>query len=753
MAMAALAGEAFDTAPPQQPVKLLFIHHSVGEGWLNDGNGDLARALARNNYFVSDTNYGWGPEGIGDRTDIPDWPDWFVGPDAGRVLAAVYGESGVHSNYRRPRPDPGGENTIVMFKSCFPNSSLSGNPDDAPSAKKGLTVGHAKYVYNRLLGYFRSRPDKLFVVITSPPLLDPAFAANARAFDRWLVNDWLRDYPFPNVAVWDFHAVLSDPKNHHRFNGGRVEHIDGNGPATLRYDSDGDEHPSRPGYRKATAEFLPMLNGFYHRWQARQRAETPAPHVSGAGKTREPGSPPGAETGSGSTGLGPPAAPAAPAAAPERPAARATSFDRNVQAGDFTYLGAFRLPLGDDEENSFAYGGAAMTFRPDGDPAGAGDGFSGSLFLTGHPYQLPKGRQVAEIAIPRPAIAKNADALPTAALLQPLSNVTGTTFERFNEMPRVGLQYLAGPAERPKIHIAFGQHLDPGDNGGTHGAFDPLLTAPHFVGPWRLVDRSFYSVTGYLFEIPKDWADRHVAGRVLATGRFRDGGWSGMGPSLIAYRPWDEKGRLAPPDAGLSSVALIQYQSSEEGDDPGRIMQGYQPPDEWEGGAWLTTSTGKSAVLFAGTKAVGKRSWYGYVNTQDPRLPCVAEESSSEAWSCRMADGQACAAPDYQECRDHNYVRGWWTDRFAAQFILYAPQDLVEVAAGRMDADRPQPYARIPIDRYLFLNAGDDPAFGSGAQRRYRIGAVAYDRRDDRLFVIEPLADGAKPVVHVWQVR
>ena len=226
MATAALAAGAFDTAPPKQPVKLLFIHHSVGEGWLNDGNGDLARALARNAYFVSDTNYGWGPDGIGDRTDIPDWPDWFVGSDSKPILAAVYGESGVHSDYRRTRPDPGGENTIVMFKSCFPNSNLSGRPDDPPAAERGLTVGHAKYVYNRLLDYFRTRPDKLFIVITSPPLLDPTFAGNARAFDRWLVNDWLRenDYPYANVAVWDLHAVLSDPKNHHRFKSGRIEH-------------------------------------------------------------------------------------------------------------------------------------------------------------------------------------------------------------------------------------------------------------------------------------------------------------------------------------------------------------------------------------------------------------------------------------------------------------------------------------------------------------------------------------------------
>ncbi len=47
--------------PPANPVRLIFIHHSTGENWLNDGNGGLGIALTENNYFVSDTNYGWGP--------------------------------------------------------------------------------------------------------------------------------------------------------------------------------------------------------------------------------------------------------------------------------------------------------------------------------------------------------------------------------------------------------------------------------------------------------------------------------------------------------------------------------------------------------------------------------------------------------------------------------------------------------------------------------------------------------------------
>lgn len=211
---------ALNPNPPAQPVKLIFIHHSVGENWLTDGYGDLGIALGEHNYFVSDTNYGWGPNSIGDRTDIPDWVEWFRSSSTPAYMNALFAESGQNSSYTRTLANPGGQNTIIMFKSCFPNSNLEGNPDDPPDPTPGYTVGHAKYVYNELLKYFRAHPDKLFVVITAPPVTDPTYAANARAFNNWLFSNWLtsNNYPFSNVAVFDFYNVLTAPGAHHRYN-------------------------------------------------------------------------------------------------------------------------------------------------------------------------------------------------------------------------------------------------------------------------------------------------------------------------------------------------------------------------------------------------------------------------------------------------------------------------------------------------------------------------------------------------------
>jgi hypothetical protein len=274
--------------PPSSPVKLIFIHHSTGQAWLDDGNGRLGIALRDNNYFVSDTNYGWGPDSIGDYTDIPHWYRWFTGPNRDVYTAALYAENGQHSNYSRLAIDPGGPNTVVMFKSCFPNSNLGGSPDDPPAASandtSNLTVANAKRIYLDLLPYFAAHPEKLFVVIAAPPLrladTTTANAANARAFNNWLLSDWLSGFGGRNVAVFDFYTVLTSnggsaavndlgatTGNHHRVRNGAVEHITGQATNYLAYPT-GDSHPSQAGNLKATGEFVDLLNLFYLRWRA-----------------------------------------------------------------------------------------------------------------------------------------------------------------------------------------------------------------------------------------------------------------------------------------------------------------------------------------------------------------------------------------------------------------------------------------------------------------------------------------------------
>ena len=303
LAWPALAGAAVNTTPPASPVKLIFIHHSTGEAWLDDGHGGLGLALRDNDYFVSDTNYGWGPDSIGSTTDLGHWWSWFRGPSSASYMRALYPESGQNCSYSRLATDPGGENEIVMFKSCFPNSQLSGPNSPVPAIADDpmrgqacggddFTVANAKGVYLDLLGYFGAHTDKLFVAIVAPPVTSPD-TPGGRALANWLVDHWLQDFGYSagNVFVFDYYDVLSSSAggasdvglasgNHHRVWNGAVEHKTDDGADRLAYPSGGDSHPNRAGDLKATAEFVPLLNSAYNAWKSNSGGDTVGPRTS-----------------------------------------------------------------------------------------------------------------------------------------------------------------------------------------------------------------------------------------------------------------------------------------------------------------------------------------------------------------------------------------------------------------------------------------------------------------------------------------
>lgn len=247
--------------------KLIFIHHSTGENWLADYDGGLGAALDEEGFFVSDTNYGWGPDSIGDATDIGQFWDWFQGSNSATYMTSLFEETSQNSEYTRTSSDPGGENEIIMFKSCFPNSNLLGDESDVVPAisanpLKGQTsdseyhtISNAKGIYIDLLEYFKTNPDKLFIVITAPPLgqnnTTLKAADNARALNNWLKNDWIDDYEQDNVAVFDFYNVLTD---------------DGASNFSLYSTDEWNDHPNSEGNQKATQEFVAFLNTTYNSW-------------------------------------------------------------------------------------------------------------------------------------------------------------------------------------------------------------------------------------------------------------------------------------------------------------------------------------------------------------------------------------------------------------------------------------------------------------------------------------------------------
>jgi hypothetical protein len=253
-----------DVTMPGSVVKMIFIHHSTGSDWIASGIGNLGTALNANNYYVTESDYGWtagavasscGGTDIGNRTDIADWPCWFTD----ETMPYVYSNTSHFDYPTNTLTDPGGDCQIVMFKSCFPNSEVGSSIDDE------------KAIYNSLLAYFAAHQDKMFVLVVSPPEIVIDSAPLTRQLANWLSDrntGWLSAYGHNNVYAFDYYNVLTHPDNHHRIGAdNREEHIVSNAQNTLYYYSGTNDHPTAAGHQKATAEYLPLLNSWYHLWK------------------------------------------------------------------------------------------------------------------------------------------------------------------------------------------------------------------------------------------------------------------------------------------------------------------------------------------------------------------------------------------------------------------------------------------------------------------------------------------------------
>ena len=219
--------------------QLLFIHHSVGDQWLNMAG--LRMELMRHGLGVHDATYG---DFIGEQTDMNNWHLKFS-RDMDKILKFDY-----HPDFYYDSPL---ENDIIMFKSCFPNSQIidegtaPGNPDDAAKL-----VWNYKAVLESLKYIFSKYPDKIFIFVTAPPLIQGQTtlenAQRAREFNDWAKNiyhsEYKRDTGLDNLLVFDLFDILADStnclKSEYKF---KV----------------GDSHPNTTGLAEATRQFVRFL--------------------------------------------------------------------------------------------------------------------------------------------------------------------------------------------------------------------------------------------------------------------------------------------------------------------------------------------------------------------------------------------------------------------------------------------------------------------------------------------------------------
>ena len=386
-----------------------------------------------------------------------------------------------------------------------------------------------------------------------------------------------------------------------------------------------------------------------------------------------------------------------------------TELEGRVSEQDFTYLGAFRLP------DVFAWGALGSCFYP------PGNGGQGSLLITG---QSTRRSEFAEVAVPQAEIHGDWEQLPLATLLHGMRDFDGDLVEEqmgeFAEFSAPsGIEYLSarGSQSSPKLYgtidcwycvadesypVVFMAETD-GSN--PRGLFHVGPNQPPYHGN---------KAGDYLFRLPQWYADQYLGGRVLVTGKCRGTEFGSMGPTLIAFRPWETE----TPSGTLDAVILLWYRfdmscaSPNVSDKALCDYPDFTMCDKWEGGAFIETDKRAGIVLF-GRKGLGGNG-YG----------------EPEAGNCSLYKGYHC-------------------DPYERQAVFYDVEELAEVAAGSRVAWTVVPY-RVwrPTEFY------NRDAQGYSCSE---LGGVAYDPGAKRLYVIEKSLPEYNvddlAVVHVWQVN
>jgi hypothetical protein len=179
--------------------KIIFLHHSTGQALIEQG-GVRERLTALGYAFY---DHGYNDDGlvIADGTAAGanfNIPDDNTNPDG---FAALFAQP-VHSP-----PDNAFSHLlqydVIAFKSCFPVNDIQS--DDQ--------LAEYQTFYRAVRAVMDQHRDKVFIVVTPPPLVPRATsreaAARARAFANWLnSSEYLAGHP--NVFTFDFFDRLAE---------------------------------------------------------------------------------------------------------------------------------------------------------------------------------------------------------------------------------------------------------------------------------------------------------------------------------------------------------------------------------------------------------------------------------------------------------------------------------------------------------------------------------------------------------------
>ncbi len=179
--------------------KIIFLHHSTGEALIAEG-GVRERLTALGYEFY---DHGYNDDGLtlanGQRANMSfNIPDDNTDPDGFNALFAQPVTSPPTNALSHLM-----QYDVIAFKSCFPTSDIQSNEQ----------LEEYKTYYRNIRAVMDRYPNKIFIVVTPPPLVPAAteatIAARARAFANWLKSaEYLSGHP--NVFTFDFFNLLAE---------------------------------------------------------------------------------------------------------------------------------------------------------------------------------------------------------------------------------------------------------------------------------------------------------------------------------------------------------------------------------------------------------------------------------------------------------------------------------------------------------------------------------------------------------------
>jgi hypothetical protein len=216
------SGDFWEPPEGREP-RFLFIHHSTGEGFLDDGG--MRGMLDDAGFEVHNATY--GDKWFGENTDPEHFPKTFT-----TYYDDMIGWDLPNGQYY----------DIVAFKSCFPASCIESND---------MLQDYYGY-YNTVKNAVRQHPETLFIPFSTPPLvpeyIEPVEAARARTFANWLEGEY-SDGEY-NIRSYNLFDVLAgDESGSGDFNRLRYEYQDD------PYDS----HPNSTANEAVAEDFTDWL--------------------------------------------------------------------------------------------------------------------------------------------------------------------------------------------------------------------------------------------------------------------------------------------------------------------------------------------------------------------------------------------------------------------------------------------------------------------------------------------------------------